>query len=337
MVLRRAIVNSSVYRILLFYKDRYMLDLIVNAIDSSFHNVKISSDPELDTVRDLFHKTNYDMSLIQYETVDEKVLSTIEEFKREKFTVPIIVFTDSTIIPPEHRIELLKRGVTFFLDNPFTIGELIAIVSNLIELNEVHRGLEHAENIIRALARSIEARDPYTKGHGERVAYLSTRIFDEIGLKGEQRQDLYIGCLLHDIGKIALPDSILKKESGLNEEEYLLVRQHPIQGSLICDGLHMLKPALPIIMKHHERLDGSGYPAGFIEKDIGILPQIAMVADIYDALTSDRSYRKAFNKKKAFEIMDQEVEDKRINGYIVNTLREILNNGYVDEILSEEV
>lgn len=310
---------SSYYKILLAEDDQYITDIVKTSVYNTYGNVQLYSTDTVAEAFKLFNKIDFDIILVDYKLTNGTTLEFVRIAKQKKSILPIIVI--SSFMDLEIKMDLLAAGATVFIDKPFTIPEILAVLKNLLALNETYRGLEHAENIIEALTRAIELRDPYTEGHAKRVSEIAVRIFDAVGLKGEQRRDLYVGCLLHDIGKIGIPDAILKEGKTLqrNSAEFELLKTHPQAGYDICKDIHQLKPALPVILQHHERMDGSGYPNGLYGRDINILAQIAAIADIYDALTSKRTYREAKTPKEAIEIMEKE-EDK-INSFFFNVLK----------------
>jgi putative nucleotidyltransferase with HDIG domain len=146
-------------------------------------------------------------------------------------------------------------------------------------------------DLVRALVSSVDAKDPYTCGHSERVAMLARRLASELNLKDEEIECVYLGGLLHDIGKIGTPEHILRKEGRLEDEEFRIIKQHPEVGYNILSGVHKLGPIRDVVLSHHERLDGRGYPRGLKGDDIPLLARIAGIADAFDAMTSDRPYR----------------------------------------------
>ena len=146
---------------------------------------------------------------------------------------------------------------------------------------------------IRALALALDARDPYTAGHSERVSAISVAIGRQMGLADEQLEVLRLGALLHDIGKIGISDAVLRKPGALTAGEFELIKQHPALGARILRSVPFLAPHLPIVELHHERPDGKGYPHGLRGDEIPLLARIAHVADAFDAITSARAYRPA--------------------------------------------
>ncbi|MDF1527065.1 MAG: HD domain-containing protein [bacterium] len=145
----------------------------------------------------------------------------------------------------------------------------------------------------KALAAAIDAKDPYTRGHSQRVAQISLELAKEMGQSPSEQQKVNIAALLHDVGKIGIEDHILKKPSQLTDEEYGVIKQHPRWGAMIMGHITQLKDVVPAIQHHHERLDGSGYPEGLAGEQIPLLARIIAVADTFDAMTTDRLYQKA--------------------------------------------
>jgi putative nucleotidyltransferase with HDIG domain len=146
---------------------------------------------------------------------------------------------------------------------------------------------------IRALATALDARDPYTAGHSERVSMLSVAVGRTLGLEAEELEVLRLGALLHDIGKIGVPDEVLRKPGALSDDEYRVIRMHPVLGARILRSVPFLARHLPIVELHHERPDGRGYPHGLRGDDIPMAARIVHVADAFDAITSARAYRRA--------------------------------------------
>jgi HD-GYP domain-containing protein (c-di-GMP phosphodiesterase class II) len=145
---------------------------------------------------------------------------------------------------------------------------------------------------VRALALAIDARDPYTGGHVDRVASYATMLGRELSWSESELKSLEVGALLHDVGKIGVPDAILRKNGPLDDEEWAQMKQHPTIGAAMLGGLELLKPAVPAVLHHHERYDGKGYPAGLSGEDIPANARIVTIADAFDAMLTDRPYRK---------------------------------------------
>ena len=232
-----------------------------------------------------------------------EVCRTIKS-RPETFFTPILLVTGLTRV--DHRIEGITCGADDFLTKPVNRLELLARTRSLLRLKEFTDELESAETVLFSLALSIEAKDPYTKGHCDRLAKYSVAIADRLGLPQEQRVALRRAGVVHDIGKTAVPEQILVKRGPLTDFEWTVMRQHPVVGERICAPLRSFRLVLPIIRHHHEKLDGSGYPDGLKGDQIPVTARILQITDIYDALTTDRSYRAALPQDVALEIMHEE-------------------------------
>ena len=167
---------------------------------------------------------------------------------------------------------------------------------------------EQAEAVVVSLARTIEARDAYTRGHCERLATSAVRLALKLGLPQDQVEALRVAGIVHDVGKVAVPDSVLLKAGPLTPEETEIIRRHPEEGERICAPLKSLSRILPIIRHHHERMDGSGYPDGLRGDAIPFGARILQIVDVYDALTTDRPYREAYSPSQALATLYDEAE-----------------------------
>jgi putative nucleotidyltransferase with HDIG domain len=176
---------------------------------------------------------------------------------------------------------------------------LVAAVRGLFLADPVERVAVGLSGSVRALVAAVEARDRYTAGHAHRVTAAALQVAQAMGLSGDQLRALAQGGMVHDIGKIDMPDAILNKRDALTAEEQAVVRRHPVVGYEMCRRLGFMKEELQVIRHHHEWWNGSGYPDGLSGQAIPLLARILAVADVYDALTSDRSYRPAWRPEQA--------------------------------------
>jgi cyclic di-GMP phosphodiesterase len=211
--------------------------------------------------------------------------------------IPFVLITG--LSDREDRVRGIEAGADDFLSKPIFPEELFARVKSLLRLKEFTDELETAESVLCTLGRSVESRDPYTEGHCERLARDASSLGQHLGLDDESIVALRRGGYLHDLGKIAVPDEILKKGSNLTPAEWEIMKQHPITGENICRPLKSLRLVLPIIRHHHEHSDGSGYPDGLRKGEIPLLPRILQVADVYDALRTVRPYKPALSHEQA--------------------------------------
>ncbi len=218
--------------------------------------------------------------------------------------IPVVLLTALTATAD--RIHGLEVGADEFLAKPCNPQELMTRVRSLLRLKRYTDELESAETVLFSLAISVEAKDPSTNQHCERLARASVALGRAVGLPPTQLKALHQGGILHDLGKIATPEAILLKRGPLVGRERAVIQEHPIVGERICAPLRSLRPALPIIRHHHERWDGTGYPDGLKREAIPLTARIVQTVDIYDALTSARAYRPAYGQGEASAILREE-------------------------------
>ena len=238
---------------------------------------------------------------------------------------PVVLITG--LSATEDRIEGINAGADDFLSKPIDINELLARTRSLLRLKQYTDELENAEAVVFTLAQSIEARDPYTRGHCERLADMSARLGTRLGIPEEDIKALRWAGIVHDIGKVVVPDSILLKPGPLTPEEMAVMRKHSVVGERICAPLKSFRLVLPIIRHHHEKRDGSGYPDGKSRDEIPLTARILQLADVYDALTTDRPYRTAVPSEEALQIMDDEAKLGWWDQELFRKFREMIRDG----------
>jgi len=218
--------------------------------------------------------------------------------------IPFVLITG--LSDSADKVRGIEAGADDFLNKPVLAEELKARVKSLLRVKEFTDELETVDSVLCTLGLIVEGRDPYTEGHCERLAEGGANLGRHLGLDQDSIVALRRGGFLHDLGKIAVPDSILKKGSDLTVAEWQVMRQHPITGENICKPLKSLRLVLPIIRNHHEHVDGSGYPDGLRAGEIPLLPRVLQVVDVYDALRTARPYKPALSHEQAAQTMRQE-------------------------------
>ncbi|MGE5390752.1 MAG: HD-GYP domain-containing protein [Deltaproteobacteria bacterium] len=193
--------------------------------------------------------------------------------------------------------------------------------------NEYAAAVENIEHVVISLARSLEAKDKYTEGHSSRVSHYAVLLGEALGLPANSLEELRIGGLVHDIGKIGIDQQVLNKPGPLDAEERSIMENHPAVGERICSPLESFQQINPIIRGHHEKLNGTGYPDRLVADDLSQLVRIITIVDIYDALTSDRPYRPAMDFGRAFGILKEEASEGKLDVYLVDLFIAALSKG----------
>ena len=223
-------------------------------------------------------------------------------------------------------LDKIERALLDHLDSVSpkgqNLGDLVASVSELMKAQE-----DNYLKTIRALVRALEAKDRYTAQHSSRVSYFSHKLGKRIGLSEKMQRKLRYGSIMHDLGKIGVPDEILNKPSRLTDEEYKRIRRHPIDTAKIMMPLEDLKEFKDIAMLHHERWDGGGYPDGLEKTAIPLLSRIVAIADTWDAMVGDRVYRDAISRDKALEILERERDMGQWDPELLDVFIEMIREG----------
>jgi cyclic di-GMP phosphodiesterase len=201
------------------------------------------------------------------------------------------------------RVHALEVGADDFIAKPVDRIELVARVRSLIRLKALYDRLDDSQRVMAALARAVEAKDSYTEMHTERVASSARALAEHYGFPAPELDDIFLGGMIHDIGKIGVPDFLLGKAGPLSEQELAVMRSHVVVGEEIVRPLRSAASLRPIIRHHHERWDGAGYPDGLAAEGIPVAARIVAVCDAFDAMVSARPYRPALSIRQAAEIL----------------------------------
>ena len=232
--------------------------------------------------------------------------------------IPVLVLTGEA--DASGRVGAWEAGADEYLTKPVRPADLVARARSLLRLKAAHDELDSAHAALGAFARAVEAKCPYTLGHTERVTDLAVRLGARVGLSAAERETLRRGAMLHDIGKISVPDAILNKPARLTAEEFALIQRHPCEGVRIVEPLRSLRSALPLIRWHHEKLNGTGYPDGLTGDRIPKPVRVLAVADVFDALASDRPYRPALSPAECLVVLRKEAADGGLDPEVVEAL-----------------
>lgn len=179
--------------------------------------------------------------------------------------------------------------------------------------------------IVDALVATIELRDAYTKGHSKRVAHLASQFAISLGLSEKETEDVYFGGLVHDLGKIGIPDAVLLKPEHLTSAEYAMIQQHSTLSGVIIDRMDAWRHLIPLVRHHHERMDGKGYPDGLKGEEIPLGARVIAIADIYDALTSKRVYRDGMSVERTVILMKKMVQEGHLDPVLCETFFDNVN------------
>ena len=278
------------------------------------------------TAIDLFEKEQPDAVLLDVQMPLLNGFEVCRRLKRNPKTrlIPVILVTALTAT--EDRIKGIDAGADDFLTKPIERAQLIARVRAALNLKAFTDELENAESVLFALARSIEGKDPYTEGHCERLSRYAAHLGRRVGLSDDHIVALSRAGIVHDIGKVAVPDAILLKPGRLDASEYAVMKQHPVVGERICAPLKSFRLVQPIIRHHHERLNGTGYPDALKGDSIPLTARVLTVVDVFDALTTDRPYRQSMSHEEAFGVMREEVQRGWWDSALVDELGRLLKS-----------
>ena len=313
-------------RILIVDDEVEITEILADLLSEEYDCIRAGSAEEALT---RLHESEFQLVISDITMPGMSGLDMIPHVK--EFAPDTVVVMISGMQTVESAIGALRLGAFDYLMKPFDLRQVEAVVKRALEHHDLvvakQRYENHLEELVeqrtleldkalnslegayrstlKALTAALETRDSETHGHSERVVTYSLRLGREYGLSSAEMKALEFGSLLHDIGKIGVPDSILRKPAKLTEEEWVRMREHPLHGQQILRGIEFLQGASRVVAQHHEKWDGTGYPLGLRKEEIDICARIFSVADAFDAITSDRVYRRG----KPYEAAAQELDD----------------------------
>jgi putative two-component system response regulator len=249
-----------------------------------------------------------DLMLIDFGLDDGGAVELCRRLKQARATqfLPVFVTAHSDDIQSE--VQSMEAGADGFFTAPLRPQAFRARVQAILRHKASLDARDHPETVLLSLAQSVEGRDPGLGQHCERLALMVSAMGLALGLPEQDILTLQRAAYLHDIGKVSIPDSILFKAGPLTPEEWEVMKSHPERGERICSNLRSLAPVLPVVRHHHEKWNGSGYPDSLAGEEIPLLARILQLADIYDALTNSRCYKRAFTSEEAMEIIREEAQ-----------------------------
>ena len=260
-------------------------------------------------------RTQPDLVLLYDSLRDISTLELCRQIKKD----PLNQLTAVVLVKPSpHRWDMLwgrEAGATDVWATPPSLWDALSRIQTLLRLKSFMD--EQAKSAVFSLAQSVDSKSNMRNGHSDRLAVYVEQLGESFGFGAEELKELRIASWLHDIGKINVPESILLKPGPLNEEETRIMREHPITGEQICAPLKSLRPILPVIRHHHEKMDGSGYPDGLRGDAIPLKTRVLQVADIYDALTTHRPYRRALAPEEALQTLFYEARKGWLDATVV--------------------
>ena len=312
--------RTSKYRILIADDDPKIRTLLKLMLEKQDYEVIEAKDGQ--EVLDSIPELKPDLVILDVQMPRLDGFTTCDRIKSDPKTrlLPVIILT--TLSDDDQKIKGVTRGADDYVGKPFNPTILAARVQALLSLKRFTDDLENASRIMESLALAVEGRDRYTSRHCRRLSAYASAVGKKMGSDEETLHDLRLGGIFHDLGKIVISDGILNKNGALTPKEWEDMRTHPVSGADLVKEMRSLHGVHPLIRHHHEHLDGSGYPDGLSGDQISLPIRIISVVDVYDALSTKRSYKEAFPKEKCFSILDEEVGRGWWDVEVVRVLKE---------------
>ncbi len=327
------------YKIITVEKDNSISEALKKMIRSAKYSLKKCD--KLSEVLTEIQIENYDILLLDFSDKPNEKLKILNQIRSINQEIYIIVLINNKIQKSILK-ELKELSVQGYCEKNDKLEQLPLFIESAVKSIDQMRTIKNINEellkskvklekayleSIETLRFTVEAKDNYTRGHSDRVSEYSVLIGKKLGFPNKDLETLKIGGLFHDIGKIGISDSILLKNGKLTDEEYDEIKTHPIIGKNILSNAAIFEDIIPIVLYHHERYDGKGYPYGLHDKDIPLLARVVAVADAFDAMTSRRSYRSELD----IDYVKEELRSKtgtQFDPIVATTFLDILNNEY---------
>jgi putative two-component system response regulator len=319
------VIEPTVHKILVVDDNVATTRLLKYLLTAEGHEVMVAGDGLEALAR--IARSRPDLILLDLELPRVSGYDVCRQIKQDPSTmwIPIIILTGQSA--SEFKMHCWELGADDFLPKPFQNVEVVARCRSLLRVKRLHDELDSAEAVVFALARAVEAKSLFTHGHSERVRDYTLLLADKAGIPKAQLATLEKGALLHDIGKISVPDAVLNKPGPLTAEELFTIKQHTVLGAHIVEPLRSVRSVIPMIRSHHERCDGKGYPDCLHGDAIPLEVRILSVADVYDALASVRPYRPALSHDHCLEMLIQNAARGGLDPDLVCIFCELMAEG----------
>ncbi|MBL8793492.1 MAG: response regulator [Planctomycetia bacterium] len=314
--------EQPAHRILVVDDNRTNALLLERVLVGDGHMVDVANDGQEALERVTHHCPDLILLDLDMPRIDGyEVCRRVKSNPATRF-VPIVIVTAQNAF--DAKLRAWELGADDFITKPFQCLEVVARCRSLLRIKDLIDERDSAEAVVFAFARVVEAKSPYTHGHSERVAAYALTLAAEVQLPEDEWETLRKGALLHDIGKVSVPDAILDKPASLTPAEFDIMKQHTVQGARIAEPLRSVRDAVPLIRWHHERLDGRGYPDGLFGGSIPLLVRILSVADVYDSLSSARPYRGAIPHPQCMEILNRDAAGGGLDSELVDAFSRVI-------------
>jgi len=298
--------NNSMPRVLVVDDMATNRELVMRALKPRGYDVREATGGRQALA--MINMEHFDVILLDIKLPDMNGLDVCRHLRENPDFAFLPIIAVTSLSDPKDIADGLNAGITEYVTKPFNFLELSARIKAVIEHKRVLDHLDHTEAVLFALARIVEAKDMMDKSHCDRLAFASMVFGVELGLSYAEIEALRRGGVLHDIGKLAIPERILHKKTPLSDDEWTILKKHPTIGAEICSSLRSIGETMDIVLYHHERWDGSGYPKGLKGENIPLLARVFQIVDVYEAMSQGRRTKDALEHEVVIETMEEETQ-----------------------------